>query len=205
MQGKILLGAVVAIAMVGATGCGKKRSVSRVSAKSTTDLSGNWNDTDARLTSEALIKQCFSAGWLPGFVDENDRKPGIRVRKVVNKTDEHIDAQVFIKNIEKARINSGKVRVLAQAGSELNSVADEQDLGASGAVDEESAPSVGALQGADFVVFVRMSSILDQADEGLKAKFYKINFELKHSTTGETVWIGDHEIKKVIEQDSASW
>jgi PBP1b-binding outer membrane lipoprotein LpoB len=178
--------------------------VQRVSADAQTDLSGKWNDTDAKLTSESLIKDCFSSAWLQSFQDEQGRKPAVRVRGVVNKTDEHIDSQVFIKNIERAMVNSGKVKVLAQEGSELSSVEKEQDRAASGAQSDETAVSLGNETGADYVVAVRVTSILDQV-EGQKAKFYKVNFELISPSSGEKVWIGDHEIKKLIEQDSVSW
>jgi penicillin-binding protein activator len=186
-------------------GCASKnRQVSRVGADTQTDLSGNWNDTDARLTSEALIGQAFGAAWLSDFQTEQGRKPVVRVREVVNKSDEHIDVQVFIKNIERAMVNSGKVKIVAQTGSELNSVNAEQDYGASGRVSDESAPSLGNQTGGDFVLVGRVGSILDQA-EGEKAKFYKITFELISATSGEKVWIGDHEIKKLVSQAKASW
>lgn len=193
------------LVMAGLAGCaGGSRQVARVGADTQTDLSGNWNDTDARLTSDALIGQCFGAAWLSEFAQKEGRKPTMRVRTIVNKTDEHIDAQVFVKNIERAMVNSGKVTVVAQANSELASVNEEQDYGASGRVSDESAPSLGNQKGGDFVLVGRLASILDQV-EGKKAKFYKITFELLHATSGEKVWIGDHEIKKVIQQDNVSW
>lgn len=199
--------AVFCLAVMGCAtvmACGSSQRVARVGADTQTDLSGKWNDTDARLTAEAMIQQGFAAPWLANFTDEEGRRPAVRVRGVVNKTDEHIDAQVFIKSIERAMVNSGKVRVLAQEGAELASVQAEQDRGASGALSDDTAPSLGNETGADFVVAVRMASILDQV-EGKRAKFYKVNFELISPTTGEKVWIGDHEIKKLISQDAASW
>lgn len=198
------LGMMVAVAM-GLSACaGPSRNVQRIGTDTQTDLSGQWNDTDARLTSEALIGQCFSAPWLGNFVGEQGRKPTMRVRSIVNKTDEHIDAQVFVKNIERAMVNSGKVKVVAQEGSELGSVNREQDYGASGRVSDESAPSLGNQTGGDFVLVGRMASILDQV-EGKRAKFYKITFELIDATSGEKVWIGDHEIKKLVTQNSVDW
>lgn len=194
---------VGALGVVVACG-GSTRQVKRVAADTQTDLSGKWNDTDARLTAQKLIRECFEAGWLPAFRDENGRKPAIRVRGIVNKTDEHIDAQVFIKSIERAMVNSARVRVLAQEGNELASVDAEQERGLSGRLSDETAPSVGNETGADYVVAVRMASILDQI-EGRRAKFYKVNFELISPSTGEKAWIGDHEIKKLISQDSARW
>lgn len=188
-----------------ATGCaGPSRQVRRVDVTTQTDLSGKWNDTDARLTSESLIAECFGAGWLPEFGQSQGRKPTIRVRGIVNKTDEHIDAQVFIKNIERAMVNSGKVKVLAQEGSELTSVDSEQARASGGRQSDDTPVSVGNETGADFVVAVRMASILDQV-EGERAKFYQVNFELISPTSGEKAWIGEKQIKKLISQDRASW
>ena len=180
------------------------RQVTRVGADTQTDLSGKWNDTDARMVSDALLRDCFASAWIQNFVQEEGRKPAIRVRSVVNKTDEHIDSQVFIKNIEKAVLNSGKARILAQKGAELGAVDEEQGRAASGRQSDDSGVAVGNETGADFVVAVRVTSILDQV-EGKRAKLYKVNFEMLHSTTGEKVWIGDHEIKKLISQGRVSW
>ncbi len=196
---------VGALAFVGlGTGCGSSRTVTRVAANTQTDLSGNWNDTDARLVSEEMIRDCFSQRWLKKFTADKGRAPKMRVMKIVNKTDEHIDAQVFIKNLERAMVNSGDVDVVAQKGSEMDSVHEEQDYGASGRVSDESAPSIGQMEGADYVLVGRMASILDQV-EGTKAKLYKVTLELIDATTGKKAWIGDKEIKKVIEQSRASW
>ncbi len=199
------LGVLLGLTMLGAAACGgPNQNVKRLGTDTQTDLSGNWNDTDARLTSEALIKQCFGGAWLTKFKDEEGRPPVVRVRKIVNKSDEHIDQQVFVKNIERAMVNSGEVDVVAQAGSEMAAVADEQDYGASGRVSDESAPSIGNEAGADFVLVGRLASILDQV-EGERVKFYKVTFELINASTGKKVWIGDHEIKKLVTQASASW
>jgi penicillin-binding protein activator len=202
--GAFFAASLLLISLTASTGCGPKKTVARVASDTQTDLSGNWNDTDARLTSEALINDCFSRPWLKKFTTESGRPPKVRVRTIVNKTDEHIDAQVFVKNIERAMVNSGDVEVVAQTGSELDSVHGEQDYGASGRVSDESAPSIGNEEGADFVLVGRMASVLDQSG-GVKAKFYKITFELISPTSAKKVWMGDHEIKKVIEQARASW
>lgn len=205
LRSRSVVGAAVVMATLQlGTGCGAKRTVSRVATDTQTDLSGRWNDTDARLTSEALIEDCFARPWLKRFADENGRPPKVRVRNIVNKTDEHIDAQVFVKNIERAMVNSGLVDVVAQTGAELESVNDEQDYGVGGRVSDESAPSVGNQEGADFVLVGRMASIVDQV-EGTTAKLYKITFELINATSARKVWMGDHEIKKVVEQARVGW
>ena len=180
------------------------RHVTRVDATSETDLSGDWNDTDARMTSNAMIEQCFVSPWLTRFTEMQKRAPRIRVRGITNMSNEHIDAQVFVKSIERAMINSGKVRVLAQEGSELNAIRREQNDSASGLQSDSSAVSVANESGADFVVAVRIASI-DDSLGGHRVKFYKISFELIDPSTGEKSWIGDHEIKKFVDQAAMGW
>ena len=188
--------------MAALAGCGPKRSVTRVAPGSAPELSGDWSAVDAKETSDALIKDCFTKPWLSKFTDEQGRSPRIRVRKIVNKTDEHIDAQVFIANIEEAMVNSGKVEVLAQKGAELDSVNEEEDYAVEGRVGE--GPSIGDQLGADYAVAVSMRTILDQAD-GKRVKYYKINFQLLDANSGSKVWIGNHEIQKMIKQARADW
>ena len=183
---------------------GSIREVRRIDPNQQTDLSGNWNDTDARATSQAMIQDCLAAGWMAEFLQSQGRKPAIRVREVANRTDEHIDAHVFLKSLEKALLQSGKVRLLAQEGGEIGSMEKEQERSASGKQSDRSPVSIGNEAGADFVLSTRMTSIVDQFDKR-RAKFYKINMDLIDSTTGEKVWIGDHEIKKLIEQDDYRW
>ncbi len=184
--------------------CGHHRHVARVGTDTQTDFSGKWNDSDAQATAKALIGDCLSAGWLNAFNDAQGRKPALRVRRIVNKTDEHIDAQIFLKSFERAMINSGKVVVLAQEGTELSSVEAEQDRGVSGAQRDDTPVEIGQETGADFVLTVRMASIPDQVD-GKKAIFYSINAELISPTSGEKAWIGQHELKKVVSQSAVGW
>ncbi len=194
--------AVAAVVML-IGGCGgPTRGVKREAAGGGVELSGKWSSVDAKEVSDALIKQALEGGWLSAFVNEEGRKPRVRVRSIVNKTREHIDAQVFIKNIEKAMINSGKVSVLAQEGAELDAINRAEDYAMDGRVDE--GPSVGSQLGEDFVVMVRMASIVDQV-AGEQVRFYKINFEMQNATTAEKVWIGDHEIQKRITQKRVTW
>jgi len=201
MTRKVVVGLFAATIL---TACGHSRSVTRETQPGTAaELSGNWSAVDAKETSEALIKDCFSQGWLDSFTKENSRKPIVRVRAVTNKTDEHIDAQVFIKNLEKAMVNSSKVSVLAQDDAELASVNREQDYATEGRSAGDNI-SLGNQKVGDFALVVRMASILDQV-EGKKTKFYKINAELLNTTSAEKVWVGDHEIQKTIEQAKAGW
>ncbi len=205
MPRRMLLGSLLGALLLNAMGCATVPKVNRLAVGTDIDLSGNWNDVDARNTAEALISECFASAWLPTFsLQHGGRSPAVRVRGVTNRTDEHIDAEVFIKNIERAMVNSGKVQVLAQEGAEMGAMAGEQALASSGRQRLDT-PVMGRSEtGADLVVAVRLAAVIDQI-EGQHVRLYQIDFELISPTTGEKAWIGEHKIKKYVSQNSTRW
>jgi hypothetical protein len=158
-------------------------------------LSGRWNDTDSRLVAEEMIKYVLDKPWRPQFLGKYDRKPVVIVGSVRNKSTEHIEASIFIKNIEKAFINSGVVSVV-QSGKDRDEVRDErseQQIFSS----EESRKKWGKEKGADFMMNGVINSIVDQY-KNKKTITYQVNLELTDLETNEKVWIGQKEIKKFI-------
>lgn len=176
--------------------CTSSRQVQRVDATSTTDLSGRWNDTDARLTAEAMIDQVLTESWLTDFQRSHDgTRPVIVVGLIDNKTSEHIDANLFIKDIERAFLKDKRVRVV-QASEKREQLrrerAEQQDFAS-----QETAKKWGKELGADFMLQGSIGSIVDEYKKD-KFVFYKINLELTNIETNEIVWIGDKEIKKLV-------
>ena len=106
------------------TGCGTTK-VSRVDVGKTIDLSGRWNDSDARMVSEGLIKDCLSNPWLDKFGKANGKNPTVIVGTVLNNSSEHINPAVFVKSLEQNLINSGKV-VFVVSKDERVEVRDER-------------------------------------------------------------------------------
>lgn len=189
---RILLIVMLAIAM----GACSSRKVTRVSPDETIDLSGRWNSTDAQSTADAMITQSLSERWISNFQNENDNKrPVVIVGFVRNKTHEHIDAEMFISDLEKAFINSGRVK-LVQGGEKR-----EQLRGERAAQQDYSSPETvaqwGREVGADFMLQGDITSIVDTYKKE-KVIFYKINLQLTNIETSEVVWIGDKEIKKYV-------
>lgn len=88
------------------SGCAK---VTRLDTGVVIDLSGRWNDTDSRLVAETLIKQCISSDWHKRYKKRKSKKPVVIVGTVRNRTMEHINVQTFIKDLERAMINSGYI------------------------------------------------------------------------------------------------
>ena len=173
------------------------RTVTRTAADTQTDLSGRWNDTDARIVAETMISDVLRRPWISNFTSDEGRNPVVIVGEVQNRSSEHIETLVFTKSLERELVNSGKVRFVA-SDAERQGVRQErmsQQLESS----PETMKRLGQETGADFYLWGVITSVTDRVD-GLRTVFYKVNLELIHMETNEKVWIGDTEIKKVIEQ-----
>lgn len=176
--------------------CGSGREVTRVDPNSQTDISGRWNDTDSRQVAEEMTSDVLSRPWLARFMEAHDGKaPVVIIGDITNKTHEHISSETFIKDIERAFINSGKVRVVENAALR-EKVREEQESQQGGAT-EESKKALAKELGADYIMFGSINSVVDEYKKE-KTISYKTNLELVDLQSTEKVWIGDKEIKKYI-------
>ena len=171
------------------------RQVTRLNPDQQVDLSGRWNDTDSKLVAEEMIQDVTGRPWHNNFKIENDRKPVVIVGYVKNKSNEHIEAETFIKDIEREFINSGFVRVVSNAEfrEKLREERAEQGEFAS----PETQAQWGKELGADFMMFGVITAVVDSYKKE-KVVNYKVNLELTGIETNEKVWLGDKEIKKYI-------
>lgn len=172
------------------------RKVERVGTEEVIDLSGRWNDTDSRMVAEAMVEQILDAHWLPNFQEKHDgKRPVVIVGLVYNKSHEHIEAETFIKDVERAFINSGKVR-LVQAGDKREELRRER-AAQQGFASPETVKAWGKELGADFILNGDISSIVDTYKKE-KVNYYQVNLELTDIETSEIVWIGEKKIRKYI-------
>ena len=142
-----------------------------------------------------MISDCMSRPWRTEFTAVKGKKPMVIIGNIKNKTTEHIESETFIKDIEKAYINSGLVGVVqaADARKELREERNDQQTYSS----EETKKKWGLEKGADFMLNGVITSIVDQYGKN-KVVFYQIDLELTDLQTNEKVWIGDKKIKKAI-------
>ncbi|MFO8001461.1 MAG: penicillin-binding protein activator LpoB [Marinilabilia sp.] len=175
--------------------CGT-RKIERIDSEEIIDLSGRWNDSDSRMVAEAMVEQVLEGQWIENFQKENNGdRPVVIVGLVYNRSHEHIEAGTFIKDVERAFINSGKVR-LVQAGDkreELRSERAAQQEFAS----RETQKKWGQELGADFMLNGDINSTVDTYKKE-RVNNYKVNLELTDIETSEIIWIGDKEIRKYI-------
>lgn len=194
---KKLISALLVLALTALFSSCATHKVSRVNTNEVIDLSGRWNDTDSQLVSAEMIKDLLGARWLPVYESQHSNKrPVIVVGTVTNKSHEHINAETFIKDIEKAIINNGSVR-LVQAGEKRQELRTERDEQNQGYTLPETAKKWGLELGADFMLQGTINSIVDTYKKQ-KVVYYQIDLELTNLESNEVVWMGDKKIKKQV-------
>ena len=194
MKKYFVLALILSVASV-LTGC-VSSTVERVDFDSQQDLSGYWNDTDARIVSNDLAEQLTDSSWYNRFIQENDRKPVIIIGSIRNNTDEHINTSIISKKLEISLINTGKVLSVANSSErkEIRDERDDQQINAS----IDSAKNIGNETAADFMLRGAIKTIVDS--DGLKSvRTYFITAELVDIETNTKIWLGENStIKKVI-------
>lgn len=190
---KLLYTFSLAIFLGSMVSCSHK--VTRIEPTETPDISGSWNNTDSRLTAEEMIKDCLGREWLKTHNETKGKKPVVIVGMVTNKSHEHIEAETFMKDLERAYINTGKVG-LVQGGKKREELRAER-------ADQQTNASVSTMKkfgmenGADYILQGSINSIVD-AYKRKKTVTYQINLELTNMETNEVVWIGDKKISKYV-------
>jgi len=184
------------------SGCGGGISVKRIATTEVTDLSGRWNDTDSGLVSEKMVSDMLSRVWLANFLKKTGTNPTVIVGTIRNMSTEHVNMEVFTKDIERELINSGQVQFVAskQEREGIREERDDQQIYAS----LETAKRLGQEYGADFVLIGTFKSVED-AIEGKKAILYSIDLELIDVENNLKAWIGNKKIKKFIKRGGYKW
>jgi uncharacterized protein (TIGR02722 family) len=194
----LLMGLVVLICS-----CATGPKVQRMGADSTVDVSGRWNDADSRMVAEEMIQDCLERPWVDNFRAAHGQKvPAVVVGSVKNRSSEHINVQTFIKNLERALLNSGRVRFVASKG-EREEIREER-LDMAHHASEETMKGPGQEYGADFMLIGTINSIRDEV-KGTAVMYYQVNLELVSLENNVKSWIGEKQIKKLITRPSFSW
>jgi PBP1b-binding outer membrane lipoprotein LpoB len=119
------------------------------------------------------------------------------VGAVRNRSSEHINTHTFSKDLERAFVNSGRIRVVASS-DERGGLRDERlDQLRNSTID--TAKSMGKELGADFMLIGSIDTIIDAAG-GTNLRFYQVELELVNLESNEKVWIGQKKIKKLVER-----
>jgi penicillin-binding protein activator len=199
MKIRFLAHSALMAVLLAAGGC--SRHVARVSPDQRIDLSGRWNDVDSREAADAIIQQNIQAGggqsWASRYLQTSGgRRPILIVGSVRNRTMEHLPINAFVRDLERAFVNSGQVEVVADAeerGEVREERMDQQENAAA-----ETRVRMGREHGARYMLQGDIESIEDR--EGRRrVVYYQIDMTLLDMETNSREWIGQHRIKKYVE------
>ncbi len=194
--------AVLGLAALVLGACNNKR-VSRIDPGSVTDLSGRWNDVDSRLVANTLIEQSLTGGWLGQYAAaRGGQTPAVIVGAFRNRTLEHVPIGTFVKDLERAFVNSGRVRVVASRDERGEVREERQDQQENAAADTRA--KLGRELGAAYMLQGDVQAIED-AEGREKIVFYQVDAFLVDLESNQKVWIGQHKIKKYIDRRRIGW
>ena len=183
--------------------CASTPKVERKAVDTTIDISGRWNDADSRMVSEEMIRDCLDRPWLERFIEKHGGKPPtVIVGRVRNRSHEHINVQTFVKDLERALINSGRVQFVASKGE--RAVVREERLDMAKHASEKTMKAPGEEIGANFMLIGTINTIRDEAG-GKAVMFYQTNLELINMANNLKAWIGEKKIKKLIKRPKTKW
>jgi uncharacterized protein (TIGR02722 family) len=189
--------AALALATIALSACWNKR-VARVDPEAVTDLSGRWNDTDSRLVANELIGQSLGANWARDWSATNSgAQPTLIVGEFRNRTMEHIAVGTFVRDLEKAYITSGTVRVVAGSEEREEVRAERNDQQVNAAI--ETRTRMAREMGARFMLQGDVQAIQDSEGRE-RIIYYQIDATLIDLESNTKVWVGQHKIKKYVQR-----
>ena len=189
--------AAVAITALLPLACGGKE-VTRIDPNSVTDLSGRWNDTDSRLVANQLIKESLTSDWARRYAESHGGDaPAVLIGDFRNRTMEHIATGTFARDLERAFINSGAVKVVASSEERDDVRAERADQQENARADTRA--KMAQELGAKYMLQGTIEAISDQEGRE-KVVFYQIDATLVDVESNLKVWTGQQKIKKYIEK-----
>lgn len=202
MKRNIITPVLILALTFGLTACGGGHAITRIAPEQSVDLSGKWNDTDSRVVAEALIQQSFESpygdNWAIRHAQANGgTPPRVIVGTVRNRSMEHIAVTTFVRDLERAFVNSGVVQVVASDSERIEIRGEREDQQDNASADTRAA--FGMESAADYMLQGEIQTISD-SDGGRSVMFYQIDVTLIDLETNAKTWIGQHKIKKFIER-----
>ncbi len=191
----------LAAAFLLCAGCATTQ-VRRMDVNEVADLSGRWNDTDSRLVAEEMIQDSLARPWIASAQARKGGPPTVIVQSVRNNSMEHINTDIFVEDLQRSLINSGRVQFVANAmeRDELRAERADQDQNAS----DSTRKAHGQEVGADYALSGGINSVQDR-EGGESVVLYQVNLKMVDLKSNQIVWNGQKKIKKNVTRASASF
>ena len=187
----IMFGALLVLFVFGA--CSSNPRIRRVDSDTVIDLSGRWNDTDARLVANSLISDCLSSPRINDFIVEyrvrnGGRLPAAVVGSFRNESNEHIDTSIIARAMEIAIVNSGRLDFVAGGDTlaELRAERFDNEF-----TSEETMAALANETGAILLLTGTINSMEDRAGN-TTVRSYFVSAELTNIETRTRLWMGEN-------------
>ncbi|MDR2050709.1 MAG: penicillin-binding protein activator LpoB [Deltaproteobacteria bacterium] len=178
-----------------AAGCGEEPRVEYGDPAAVETVTSAWGSSDLQNTAESMTQSLLDSRW----VSLASAPPKVRLRQVVNQTDEHIDTRAITDKIRIRLLQSGKVRFLADTAN-MDQVFEERDF--TEAVTRRGDNKL--LTDTDYIVTGTVRSIR-KVVKGAADVYYLITLELVDPQSGEIVWADEKEIRKTSNNPKIGW
>ncbi len=173
-------------------GCGGTQYRSSSRAKG----SQEWGPKEIKSTSEKMVESIYS------YFKEDWKRPAyVELRRIRNKSDEHIDTQLLADEIVTQLV---KKRIRFVSRKHTAAAIKEMEMGMTGLIDMDSAIPMGNMKSPNFYLSgdIRSNTRL----VGNKNHQYiKVNLYLYKLATGELVWQDSQEFYKVSRDKKISF
>lgn len=173
--------------------------VERQSSDTEVNLSGQWNDTDARIMANSISDQFLKSDWVK---QQFSGKPTIVFDRIENKTMEHVETGAILKLLEQKLLESNKFTILASGTSRQAARREKKDY-----EKNNEAPSgikISKEKEAKYILQGVLHSILDQLQDD-KTIYYQLTLNVVEIKQNKLVWSGHKQVKKLILKPSMTW
>ena len=127
---------------------------------------------DRRSHGQGCTRSSLVRNVLPSLRGVN---PPSMVGPVLNRTDEYLNTQSFVKDLERALMQSGQIQFVADTGQRQEVRQERPDQTSNARAGTEKPP--GQVSGADFMLQGTINTLVDELDS-TKMLFYQVDLEL---------------------------
>jgi len=195
---------IAGIAILLTNGCAAFRmSTNSVDPSDGRHYNQNYDQTDLKELSATITAQLLGSP----FMINQPKPPIMMTAPLANNTDEHIDTKSLTDKMRVTLLQSGQVRFINE--TRRKEIMDEQGFQAANVTPGQSA-AIGQQLGVNYMLSGSFSKIEKSSGKQVRVSkkefsYYKLTMEVTDVTSGELVWIAEHEIARESSKPLIGW